>query len=46
MTDGNQTGTEPTPVPPARLLEKRITFFGQPAKVACDGPLRTKLGAP
>ena len=28
---------DPTPIPPARLLEKRITFFGQAAKVACDG---------
>lgn len=27
----------PTPIPPARLFEKRITFFRQPAKVACDG---------
>jgi hypothetical protein len=28
---------DPTPIPPARSMEKRITFFGQPAKVACDG---------
>ena len=28
---------DPTPIPPARRLEKRITFFGQPATVACDG---------
>jgi hypothetical protein len=28
---------KPTPIPPARLMEKRITFFGQPAKVGCDG---------
>jgi hypothetical protein len=41
----NRTGTkrrlsvvkDPTPIPPARPMEKRITFFGQPAKVACDG---------
>jgi hypothetical protein len=28
---------DPTPIPPARPMEKRITFFGQPAKVVCDG---------
>lgn len=28
---------DPTPIPPARHLEKRVTFFGQSAKVACDG---------